>query len=88
MINRKFSIIQKIDINELDNMISKYTCLTGETDPYLFMNKNTIDAIPTADDLLSNHRKTTAIVNGIVGCYCGYKVFRDDTLDFGEVEIR
>lgn len=88
MINRKFSIIQKIDIVELDNMIEKYTCLTGETNPYLFMNKNTIDAIPIANDTLYNLRQICATVNGIAGYYCGYKIFRDDTLDFGEVEIR
>lgn len=88
MINRKFSIIQKIDLNELDDTINKYICLTGETNPYLFMNKNTIDAIPTVDDTLYNLHQVCAKVNGIAGYYCGHKVFRDDTLDFGEVEIR
>ena len=88
MINRKFSIIQKIDLNELDNVINKYTSLTGETNPYLFMNKNTIDAIPTVDDTLNQLRQISAMVNGLTGHYCGYKVFRDDTLEFGEVELR
>ena len=75
-------------MNELDRMIGEYQCYTGETNPYLFMNKNTIDAIPTVDDTLYNLRQVCAKVNGITGYYCGYKVFRDDTLDFGEVEIR
>ena len=88
MTNRKFSIIQKIDMNELDRMIDNYQCHTGETNPYLFMNKSTIEAIPTVDDTLYNLRQICAKVNGIAGYYCGYKVFRDDTLDFGEVEIR
>lgn len=86
--NRKFSIIPKIDIAELNRMIDKYQCSTGETDPYLFMNKSTIDAIPTFDDTLHNLQQVCAKVNGIAGYYCGHKVFRDDTLDFGEVEIR
>lgn len=88
MMNRKFSIIQKIDMTELDRMINKYKCSTGEENPYLFMNKSTIDVIPTDDDVLDNLRQVCANVNGIAGYYCGYKVFRDDTLDFGEVEIR
>ena len=88
MMNRKFSIIQKIDVNELDNMIDKYQHCTGETNPYLFMNKSTIDAIPTVDDPIYNIQQICAKVNGITGCYRGYKVFRDDSLDFGEVEIR
>lgn len=86
--NRKFSIAQKIDVSELDRMIDKYKCSTGETNPYLFMNKSTIDAIPTVDDTLYNLQQICAKVSGIVGYYCDYKVFRDDTLDFGEVEIR
>ena len=88
MMNRKFSIIQKIDISELDRMIDKYKIATGETNPYLFMNKSTIDAIPITNDTLYNLNQVCAMVNGIAAYYCGYKVFRDDTLDFGEVEIR
>lgn len=87
MINRKFSIIQKIDMNELDRMIGEYQCFTGEVNPYLFMNKSTIDAILTVDGIL-DLRQIYAKIDGIAGYYCGYKVFRDDTLDFGEVEIR
>ncbi len=86
--NRKFSIIQKIDLVELNNMIDKYQCSTGETNPYLFMNKSTIDAIPTIDNTLYNLQQICAKVNGITGYYHGYKIFRDDTLDFGVVEIR
>jgi hypothetical protein len=86
--NKKISIIQKIDMTELDRIIDEYRCHTGGTNPYLFMNKNTIDAIPTVDDTLHNLYEITAMVNGLIGYYCGYKIFRDDTLDFGEVEIR
>lgn len=88
MMNRKFSIVQKIDMTELDRIIDKYQCHTGETNPYLFMNKSTIDAIPTVDDTLHDLYQITAKINGLIGYYQGYKIFRDDTLDFGEVEIR
>ena len=54
----------------------------------IYEDKNTIDAIPTVDDTLYNLQQPGAKVNGITGYYHGYKVFRDDTLEFGEVEIR
>ena len=88
MMNRKFSIIEKINMAELDKVIDEYKCQTGGTNPYLFMHKSTIDAIPVIDDTLHNLYEITVKVSGIAGCYRGYKIFRDDSLDFGEVEIR
>lgn len=88
MINRKFSIIQKIDVTILNNMIHEYQRCTGEINPYLFMNKNTFDAIPIVNADFYNLSQFRAKLNGITGYYHGCKVFRDDTLDFGEVEIR
>ena len=86
---RKFSIVQKINLDELTKKIDEYQCSTGETNPYLFMNKSTIDAIPTVDDaIIRNINQALAKINGIAGYYHGYKVFRDDSLSFGEVEIR
>lgn len=84
---RKLSIIQKIDVAELNNMIDEYQCTTGKTNPYLFMNKSTIDAISTVSDALYNLQRICTKLNGIAD-YRGYKVFRDDSLEFGEVEIR
>lgn len=81
----KFSIVQKINISKLNEMIEMYQCSTGETNPYIFMSKNTIEAISTVEVCpYTLHAKP----HEIAGYYCGYKVFRDDTLDFGEVEIR
>jgi len=87
-VNRKFSIVKKIDMNELDKMIDEYQCFTGEMNPYLFMNKRTVDAIATVDDNIYCPWQIRGNVNGITGYYHGYKVFRDDSLDFGDVEIR
>lgn len=77
---RKFSIVQTKKIDE-------YQCYTGEANPYLFMNKSTLDSIPTVDNTLYNIQQVCEKVNGIVGYYHGYKVFRDDSLSFGEVKI-
>ena len=86
--NKKISIIQKIDIAKLDNMIDEYQAITSETNPYLFMNKNTFSAIPQVDDLIPFLYQVQAKANGILGYYHGYKVFEDGGLKLGEVEIR
>lgn len=87
---RKFSIAQGLDLDKLAKKINEYQLNTGETEPYLFMNKNTLDIIPppAVDDTLSLIKKVCVKADGVVGCYLGYKVFRDDSLKFGEVEIR
>lgn len=89
--SRKFSITQTIDFNKLNNELEKYTMLNGY-DPYLFMGKDTINAIlnecPTTDGILEHYNQIRAKVNGVAGYYCGCKVFEDNTLKFGEVEIR
>lgn len=89
--SRKFSIITKtIDFNKLDKELYEYMMLNGY-EPYLFMRKDTLNAIlnecPTVDDTLE-HYQIRAKVNGVAGYYCGCKVFEDNTLKLGEVEIR
>ena len=86
---RKFFIVQKINLDELTKKIDEYQYSTGETNPYLFMNQSTIDVIPTVDDaIIRNMNQVLAKINGFAGYYHGCKVFRDDSLSFGEVEIR
>lgn len=87
-IKQKFSIARDIDIDKLNAKLKWFVETTGETHPYLFMRKSTIDALPSCDDVLSCLNAISANVNGLAGYYHGYKVFRDDTLDFGDVEIR
>lgn len=93
MKSRKFSIVKTIDIdrifNEIDNYINQnsYGYL-----PYLFMSRETADAIehevekcsPTYDASLPNNRSK----DGIYGKFTGYKIFINNDLKFGEVEIR
>lgn len=79
---RKFSIT-KIDLEKLDIKITGYRYKTGEDDPYIFASKETIDTITDNVDL-----KETKDVSGICGTYRGYKVFQNDDLAFGEIEIR
>ena len=84
----KFFITRTIDLNRLNSKIYEYICKTNEENPYIFMNRNTINAIPNADTPIRYLNQIPVKVNGIVGYYQGYKVFEDNTLEFGEVEIR
>ena len=84
----KFFITKIIDLDRLDNKIYEFICKTNEDNPYIFMNRNTINAIPPVDTPIHYLNQISAKANGIVGYYQGYKIFEDNTLEFGEVEIR
>ena len=89
---KKFSIV-KVDIDKLNENIMDYIYETGEINPYLFMSKDTIIAfleelepclgVYLTKDLLGKTR-----LNGKIGLYEGHKVFENNDLSFGEVEIR
>ena len=85
--SKKFSIIKaKIDINKLLNNIEEYSAV-NMINPYLFMNKDTVDELISIvgyspDGLFGSQS------NYMCGYFQGHKVFCDNTLSFGEVEIR
>ena len=85
--SKKFSITKtKIDINKLLNNIEEYSAV-NMINPYLFMNKDTIDELISIvgynqDGLFGSQS------NYMCGYFQGHKVFCDNTLKFGEVEIR
>lgn len=95
--SKTFSIAKAIDTDKLDREIERYEIETGNKNIYVFMNYDTIKTLenqvlgsvlnyPRYDSpntILSLKR-----TNGLIGYYQGYKCFRDDTLCFGEVEIR
>ena len=86
---RKFSIIRTVDLNELNMQIEDYKCETHELEPYIFANEETIKSMIECSDIgwfIEDVNK--AKVKGIVGRYDGYKIFPDNELTFGEVEIR
>lgn len=87
--NKKFSIINTIDLDKLNDEIHKYIMQTGETNPYIFMSKDTSDAIDEAFPtlcLLEPCHKVNC--QGKIGYWEGYRIFIDDNLKFGIVEIR
>lgn len=85
--SKKFSIVRtKIDISKLLNNIEEYSII-NMTKPYLFINKDTIEELISQvgykpDGLWGSQS------NHMCGYFQGHKVFCDNTLKFGEVEIR
>lgn len=43
--NKKFSIVQSLDIDKLDNEIQNYIHISGRKDPYIFMSDVTAEKI-------------------------------------------
>ena len=85
--SKKFSIVKEIDLDKLRKQIELYRYETGESNPYLFMSKDTIDELISQvgykpDGLFGSQS------NYMCGYFQGHKVFCDNTLKFGEVEIR
>ena len=89
--SKKFSIVRTIDFGKLDYEIDLYQAMTGETNLYLFMNKDTVDAITSS--YKEFHIRPYEVARNIrsddcKGYYGGYKVFVDNDLKFGEIEVR
>lgn len=95
--SKKFSIIKELDLEKLDKGIDEYSIVTGEVRPYIFMSKDTIASIANKVskydvkvNLLNEValRFTTLGKGGSCGLYNGYKIFENNDLAYGEVEIR
>ena len=90
--SKKFSIVRTIDFGKLDYEIDGYMAMTGEKNPYIFMNEDTAGAIINAYPMIhisSNEKvRYTCNAKGVTGYYTGHKVFIDNELSFGEIEVR
>lgn len=87
-----FSIVDKINVNKLNTKIAEFVHKEGH-EPYIFANKETLDAlVKPIEQELKFVSPITGIVNSykrrLVGKYQGNKIFEDDTLKFGEIELR
>lgn len=79
-----FRIIDVININALNCNIEDFECKNGYS-PYVFMNRDTIGELIRAFVLPDNMSPES---NFLCCEYMGRKVFCDNTLDYGEVELR
>ena len=88
-----FSIVEKINVNKLNEKIAEFVYKEGH-EPYIFANKETLDILtkPIEQELhfgsLQNGTRIYIGQNCLIGRYRGNKMFRDDTLGFGEIELR
>lgn len=87
-----FSIVEKINVNKLNEKILEFVYRECH-EPYIFANKETLDILtkPIEQELKFKSSVTgiTSVYKGcLVGKYQDYKMFRDDTLGFGEIELR
>lgn len=87
-----FSIVDKINVDKLNTKIAQFVYREGH-EPYIFANKETLDAlVKPIEKELKLVSPTTGIVNSFKSCFIGKyqdnKMFEDDTLKFGEIELR
>ena len=83
--SKKFSIVKTIDLNTLRKQIENYKIETGEINPYLFMNLDTIKQI---GEQAGVPVKTFCLNGYEIGLFEGNNVFLHEGLKYGEVEIR
>ena len=87
-----FSIIDKINVDKLNTKIAEFVYREGH-EPYIFANKETLDAlVKPIEQELKFISASTGVVSSFKGCivgkYQGNKMFEDNTLKFGEIELR
>ena len=82
-------ITYEIDEDKLRNKIIDFECITGQH-AYIFMNQKTASVFEEQHkpDIIGN-KKVIEIKNGFyIEVYGGNKIFIDDDLEFGEIDIR
>lgn len=87
-----FSIVDKIDVDKLNTKIAEFVYREGH-EPYIFANKETLETLvkPIEHELKFVSPKTsvtTSFKRCLIGKYRGNKMFEDNTLKFGEIELR
>lgn len=83
--SEKFSIVNTLDLYKLQREIEVYIARTNEKNPYIFMNHDTMEAIYEYDRFLPEVKIDSKKYKH--RCF-GYKVFEDNELEFGVIEIR
>lgn len=87
-----FSIVDQINVDKLNTKVDEFICRKWHR-PYIFANKETLEALikPIEQELKFVSAATGAVSSFktcLVGKYRGDKMFEDDTLKFGEIELR
>lgn len=85
--NKTFSIAS-VDLFKICNEIEFCKREYDGYEPYIFMSENTLSAIESATDDVDFLDPAPIISKGINATYSGYKMFINNDLQFGIVEIR
>lgn len=86
--SEKFSIANTLDLYKLEREVEVYIAKTNEKNPYIFMSHDTIEAIYEYNQFLPYMSCHKSNPNKMTHRAFGYKVFEDNELKFGEIEIR
>lgn len=75
---------RKLDSNKLIEKMNEYEIISNQS-AYLFMNKETMDALiySVDNDFTPNNSDSNDIL-----FFHGRRVYKNDSLKFGEIEIR
>ena len=86
--SEKFSIVNTLDLRKLQNEIGLFIARNREENPYIFMSKETINAIyePERFDHIAKECKEKNADRKYFAF--GYRTFENNDLKFGEIEIR
>ena len=82
----KFSIL-RLDVNKLNREICNFEYKENER-PCIFVRGNTFKTICPAVDLKHSSSFVKSQSEGLLADLDSYKVFIDDSLDFGEIVLR
>ena len=87
-----FSIIDKINVDKSNTKVAEFVYRGGH-EPSIYANKQTLDAlVKPIEQELKFVSAATGIVSSFKSCfigkYQGNKMFEDNTLKFGEIELR
>lgn len=89
--SNKFSIVRNLDESRLTKEIVRYVN-ENEDDPYIFMNKETISDLEYCASQLGSYEKFDSYENkmksGVIAMYRGFKIYENNDLKYGEVELR
>ena len=88
----KFSIVKEFDIMKLNEKLSEFFNINGYF-PKIFASNGTLDALskPYVQDMKRIEFVDGGVLakaEGLIGEYQGYEMFEDNTLEFGEIELR
>lgn len=88
----KFSIVKQLNMMKLNEKLSEFFNVNGYI-PKIFASNETLEALkkPYEQEMKRIEFVDGGVftkAEGLIGEYQGYKIFEDDTLEFGEIELR